>query len=318
MHAAILVKEDVRSDLVRHLQALGPAFLQSRHSGELAVTTVDGVEALEPYYARYLPQMAVVALVPLSILAFVFPLDWISGLVLLVSAPLIPRVHGPDRQRRRAAQPAPVAPARAHERAFPRRAAGSDHAQAVQRLAARGPASSRASRTTTDEHDGRAARRFPVLAGAGILLDGQHRGRRRADRFPPAAAPDGIRSRASSSCCWPPSTTCRCARSAPITTRAWRPSARPSASSTSSTRPRRDIGTASRTAVLGRDFEVRFDDVHFAYEPGREALRGASFTLQAGRVTALVGPSGAGKSTVLNLLLGFVQRAARPRAGRRT
>ena len=35
------------------------------------------------------------------------------------------------------------------------------------------------------------------------------------------------------------------------------------------------------------------------------AKRGASFTLEAGRVTALVGPSGAGKSTVLNLLLGF-------------
>src|SRR6185295_12299608 len=90
MRAAILVKENVRSDLVRHLQALGPAYVQSRHSGELAVAAVDGIEALEPYYARYLPHMALVALVPLSLLAFIFPLDWISGLVLLVSAPLIP------------------------------------------------------------------------------------------------------------------------------------------------------------------------------------------------------------------------------------
>ncbi|MGE5666782.1 MAG: ABC transporter ATP-binding protein/permease, partial [Betaproteobacteria bacterium] len=70
-------------------------------------------------------------------------------------------------------------------------------------------------------------------------------------------------------------------------------------------------GAAARP-ILGRAFDVRFDDVHFAYAPGRDALRGASFTLQAGRVTALVGPSGAGKSTALNLLLGFV-RAQRGR-----
>ena len=81
---------DVRGRLVRHLQALGPTYLHSRHSGELAVTAVDGIEAIEPYYARYLPQMAVVSLMPLAFLACVFPQDWISGLVLLVSAPVIP------------------------------------------------------------------------------------------------------------------------------------------------------------------------------------------------------------------------------------
>ena len=58
---------------------------------------------------------------------------------------------------------------------------------------------------------------------------------------------------------------------------------------------------------MGRDIELRFEDVHYAYEPGREALRGATFSVAPGRVTALVGPSGAGKSTALNLLLGFVQ-----------
>jgi ATP-binding cassette subfamily C protein CydD len=48
------------------------------------------VEALDPYLARYLPQMALVALVPLAILVAVFPLDWISGLILMVTAPIIP------------------------------------------------------------------------------------------------------------------------------------------------------------------------------------------------------------------------------------
>jgi len=49
--------------------------------------------------------------------------------------------------------------------------------------------------------------------------------------------------------------------------------------------------------------EIEFQDVFFSYRRGEPVLRGASFRVQAGRVTALVGPSGAGKSTILNLLL---------------
>jgi len=58
--------------------------------------------------------------------------------------------------------------------------------------------------------------------------------------------------------------------------------------------------------------EIHFADVHYAYAPGREALRGADFVLGMRRVTALVGPSGAGKSSVFNVLLGFIQ----PQRGR--
>jgi len=50
----------------------------------------DGVEALEAYFARFLPAISLMALVPLSILVFVFPLDWLSGLIMLGTAPLIP------------------------------------------------------------------------------------------------------------------------------------------------------------------------------------------------------------------------------------
>lgn len=53
--------------------------------------------------------------------------------------------------------------------------------------------------------------------------------------------------------------------------------------------------------------EVRFEDVHFAYNPERPILRGIDFTVPAGRTVAIVGPSGAGKSTISRLLFRFYE-----------
>jgi ATP-binding cassette subfamily C protein CydD len=87
---ALGVKLRLREDLYAKLQQLGPVGLGSARSGDVANSLTDGVEALEAYYARYLPALALMAAVPLAILAVLWPLDWLSGLILLLTAPLIP------------------------------------------------------------------------------------------------------------------------------------------------------------------------------------------------------------------------------------
>ncbi|MCJ8501182.1 thiol reductant ABC exporter subunit CydD [Desulfatitalea alkaliphila] len=90
VQAALRVKADLRMRLYTHLQRMGPERLRTRSIGALTHQVVDGVEGLEAYYARFLPQAALAALIPLAVLAFVFPLDLTSGLILLGTAPFIP------------------------------------------------------------------------------------------------------------------------------------------------------------------------------------------------------------------------------------
>lgn len=88
--AAARVKERVRSLLYRKLLALGPAGRAGEETGPLVEAVTAGVEGLEPYVARFLPQMALAALLPLLVLLFVLPAEWRGGVVLLFSAPFIP------------------------------------------------------------------------------------------------------------------------------------------------------------------------------------------------------------------------------------
>lgn len=88
--AATQVKLAVRQQLYAKVQRLGAAWLTNERSGDVVNSLSDGVEALEAYYARYTPAMLLMALVPLSILAVVFYFDVWSGLIMLLTAPLIP------------------------------------------------------------------------------------------------------------------------------------------------------------------------------------------------------------------------------------
>ncbi|GAB4575228.1 MAG: thiol reductant ABC exporter subunit CydD [Anaerolineae bacterium] len=84
------IKRALRDRLARHLQALGPAYTGGERSGELANTLTQGIEELDAYFSQYLPQLYLSALVPLTFLLFVFRVEPLTGVVLLVTAPLIP------------------------------------------------------------------------------------------------------------------------------------------------------------------------------------------------------------------------------------
>ncbi|HHM24218.1 MAG TPA: thiol reductant ABC exporter subunit CydD [Bacteroidetes bacterium] len=84
------IKAQLRRELAGKIAALGPLFTQKRRSGELASVLLQGVDRLEAYLARYLPQLFLSVLIPFIILILVFPRDLLSGLVFLFTAPLIP------------------------------------------------------------------------------------------------------------------------------------------------------------------------------------------------------------------------------------
>jgi ATP-binding cassette subfamily C protein CydD len=87
---AVVIKCRLRHLLFEKLKHLGADYLKNEQTGELVTIALQGVDALDAYFSQYLPQLLIAVMLPLTILVAVFPIDPLSGVVLLLTAPLIP------------------------------------------------------------------------------------------------------------------------------------------------------------------------------------------------------------------------------------
>lgn len=88
--AGAQVKASVRQQLFDKFLTLGPAAIKQRQSGELAAVTLEQVDALENYFSRFLPQQMIAGVLPLIMISVVMPVNWVVGLIFLVTGPLVP------------------------------------------------------------------------------------------------------------------------------------------------------------------------------------------------------------------------------------
>lgn len=90
LRASRLVRQNLRRDLVDQIGRLGPAWKTGQAAGALSSRLLEQVDGLDAYVARYLAQQKLAMVGPLLIVVLVTPLNWICGLLLLLTAPLIP------------------------------------------------------------------------------------------------------------------------------------------------------------------------------------------------------------------------------------
>ena len=90
LRASAVVKSRLRRLLATQVLRLGPAWLGGQRAGELTTLATRGLDGLDPYFARYLPQLVLACLVPLAVVVRVALTDWISAVVIAVTLPLVP------------------------------------------------------------------------------------------------------------------------------------------------------------------------------------------------------------------------------------
>ncbi|WP_218010575.1 thiol reductant ABC exporter subunit CydD [Actinomadura chibensis] len=84
------VKSQLRGRLLAHALRLGPRWLSGERSGELATLATRGIDALDDYFSRYLPQLVLAVIVPVAVGARILLGDWLSAVTIATTLPLIP------------------------------------------------------------------------------------------------------------------------------------------------------------------------------------------------------------------------------------
>ncbi|MET8474056.1 thiol reductant ABC exporter subunit CydD [Streptomyces sp. NPDC006422] len=88
--ASAAVKSELRRRLLERAALLGPGWLSGQRTGSLVALATRGVDALDDYFSRYLPQLGLAVVVPVAVLARVVTEDWVSAAIIVGTLPLIP------------------------------------------------------------------------------------------------------------------------------------------------------------------------------------------------------------------------------------
>ena len=317
---AIKIKTDLRSKLFDHLNLLGPSYLkpgsksESNPTGELIQVINQGVEALQAYYGQYLPQLALAVLVPVTILVFILPVDTLTALILLVTAPLIPlfMVLIGDRAKalterqwtnlsRMSAYFLDVIQGLGTLKVFGR---SRDQMRVINQIGERYQSTTMGVLRVTFL-SALALEWLAMLSTAVVAVEIGLRllyGRLSFEQafFVLLLAPEfylplrllGTRFHAGMAGV--------AAAEKIFAILETKPNNAYSSRITNLTSPVTKEGS-------GKPVSIEFKNIYFRYNQNADILSGVSFDMPAGKMTALVGPSGAGKSTIIDLLLGFIQ-----------
>ncbi|MBA2945429.1 thiol reductant ABC exporter subunit CydD [Streptomyces himalayensis] len=88
--ASAAVKSELRGRLLERAGELGPGWLSGQRTGSLVALATRGVDALDDYFSRYLPQLGLAVVVPTAVLARIVTEDWVSAAIIVGTLPLIP------------------------------------------------------------------------------------------------------------------------------------------------------------------------------------------------------------------------------------
>ncbi len=311
-HTASIVKVALRERLYQHCLALGPGYFDQSRTGDVLMSLAEGVERLEAFFGRYLPQMIVAALAPVLIFAFMAIIDFRTGLVFLAFALLtlvLPNLF--HRWNRRSSM--------ARRDAYG--ALGADFLDAVQGL-------------PTLKAFGQSRARGELLAERARALFRTTMGVLAANSATSALTILGMAAGAAVALAWG-------AVRVSNGDLELRPLLIVLMLGVEIFRPLRELvqlyhdgmiamssaegifdimdapvevnDAATSSVTLDLPPEITFEAVDYAYSSGRRpALHDLSFTLNAGETLGLVGPSGAGKSTIVWSILHFFD----PQSGR--